>query len=207
MLTPPPYRAATRKARLARSIAGAPPPKATLPHPDRAVPRRDRAATLRPFPVRSPDAQSLRGSRKRDRSGREPTTSPPLRDIPKNVRIAAAPAFPRIRRASRGPHRWRPRIPAGIAWRRYPRSAAGIFLRPDAPGRNSAAPNKRDRDEGSRSGSAQIGKRVAASMLISSLPGIVMCPAMTKKKKPAKSSTCSFISTPRPTSKMRSTRW
>ena len=48
---------------------------------------------------------------------------------------------------------------------------------PAAPDRNSATPNKRGRDADSRSGSAQNGRQAALNSSHSSLPGIVVCPA------------------------------
>ena len=136
--------------------------QAISPRPDRAAPRRDRAATALRFPVARRAGQFPRGSRRRDRSGPSLPVFPPPRGSEQNVPIAAAPAFPRICRARRGLRRSPPRIPAGNALRRYPRSAAGTGRHFCAPGRNSATPNRRGRDGGSRSGSAQIGKRVAA---------------------------------------------
>ena len=112
--------------------------------------------------VARPAGQFPRGSRRPDRSGPGLPVFPPPRDSAQNAPIAAAPAFPRICRARRGLRRSPPRIPAGNAWRRYPRSAAGTGRHSCAPGRSSATPNRRGRDGGSRSGSAQIGKRVAA---------------------------------------------
>ena len=168
---PPPCRAAARKARLARSAARAGPATAISRRPDRAAPRRDRAAMARRPRAARPAGRFPRGSRSSDRSGPGLPIFRPPPDSAQNAPIAAAPAFPRISRARRGLRRSPPRIPAGIAWRRYPRSAAGICRRRGAPGRNSAAPNRRGRDGGSRSGSAQIGKRVAA-LHTPSLPGL-----------------------------------
>ena len=100
-------------------------PTAISRRPDRAAPRRDRAATARRLRAARPDGRFPRGSRRPDRSGPGLPVSRPPPDSAQNAPIAAAPAFPRISRARRGLRRSPPRIPAGIAWRRYPRSAAG----------------------------------------------------------------------------------
>ena len=159
---PPACRAAARKVRLARSTVGAGPATAISRRPDRAAPRRDRAARAHRLRVAQPDGRFQRGSRSSDRSGPGLPIFRPPPDSAQNVPIAAAPAFPRISPARRGLRRSPPRIPAGTVSRRCPRSAAGTFPPCDAPGRNSAAPNRRGRDGGSRSGLVQIGKRVAA---------------------------------------------
>ena len=169
---PPPCRAAARKARPARSAGSR---SSGGKRFRRARIERRAVGIARPWRRRPraarPAGRSRRGSRRRDRSGPAPPVSRAPRDSEQNAPTAAAPAFPRRCRARRGLRRSPPRIPAGNAWRRYPRSAAGTGRRSGAPGRNSAAPNRRGRDGDSRSGSAQIGKRVAACS-ISSLPGL-----------------------------------
>ena len=111
---------------LARSTVGAGPAAAILRRPDRAAPRRDRAARARRLRAARPDGRFPRGSRSSDRSGLSLPVPRPPPDSAQNAPIAVAPAFPRISRATRGLHRSPPRIPAGTWWRRCPRSAAGI---------------------------------------------------------------------------------
>ena len=175
--SPPPCRAAARMARPIR--AGPRAVRATIasPYRDRSARRRGRVAMrhrLHAAPPALPRAlQCRRGFQSWDRPAPERIIFRPPRDRRQNDPIAAAPDVPRRCRARPGPDRSRPRTPACIWWRRYPRSAAATCHRPGAPNQSSAAPNKRGRDADSRSETARNGKRVAFTSQHVSLPDLI----------------------------------
>ena len=159
---PPPYRAAAQKARPTEAALCADRQQAISQHPDKAAPRRGRAAIARSPRAARPVSQSRRGFRNSDKRDPEPRGCRPHRGSRPDAGIAGAPAPPRRYQANRGLDRSRFRIPVCSASGRYPRSAAEICRRPVARNRNSATPNRRGRDEDSRLGSAQSGRQAAA---------------------------------------------